>query len=89
MVMLFYHRDLVNLPDHIRYLGDIVMDEVTKVGGKGITFGTPVISDAVTMGAESMKYSLPSRDLIADCIELMHEAYMADGIITLSGCDKS
>jgi dihydroxy-acid dehydratase len=36
-----------------------------------------------------MRYSLPSRDLIADCIELMHESYMADGVITLSGCDKS
>ncbi len=66
-----------------------MLAEVEKAGGKGITFGTPVVSDAITMGAESMKYSLPSRDLIADCIEIMHEAYMGDGIITLSGCDKT
>ena len=65
------------------------MKEVTKKGGKPITFGTPVISDAMTMGIESMKYSLPSRDLIADCIEIMHEGYQGDGLITLSGCDKT
>src|SRR3989338_841818 len=41
------------------------------------------------MGMEGMKYSLVSRELIGDCIETMHEAYMADGIITLSGCDKT
>ena len=38
--------------------------------------------------ANHMKYSLPSRDLIADCIELMHEGYLADAMITLGGCDK-
>src|SRR3972149_5332673 len=40
------------------------------------------------MGMEGMKYSLMSRDLIADCIETMHEGYAADGIVTLSGCDQ-
>jgi dihydroxy-acid dehydratase len=75
--------------DHIRTLGDEIMQHVEKQGGKAITFGTPVISDAMTMGSEGMKYSLPSRDLIADCIDLMHEGYMSDGIITLSGCDKT
>jgi dihydroxy-acid dehydratase len=62
--------------DHIREL-------------KPFLFGTPVISDGETMGMEGMKYSLMSRDLIADCIETMHEGYAADGILTLSGCDKS
>ncbi len=74
---------------HIRELGDICFEEIEKNGGKPIIFGTPVISDGETMGTEGMKYSLVSRELIADCIEAMHEGYMADGILTLSGCDKT
>lgn len=74
---------------HIQKLGEIVMDEVEKAKGKGMIFGTPVITDGETMGTEGMKYSLVSRDLIADCIELMHEGYTADGMLTLSGCDKT
>ncbi len=75
--------------DHIRNLGDILSREIEASGGKPFLFGTPVISDGETMGMEGMKYSLMSRDLIADCIETMHEGYAADGILTLSGCDKS
>lgn len=75
--------------DHLLKLGGILAKEVEAAGGKPILFGTPVISDGETMGMEGMKYSLPSRDLIADCIETMHEGYAADGIVTLSGCDKS
>jgi dihydroxy-acid dehydratase len=75
--------------DHIRKLGDVIFRELVAAGGKPFLFGTPVISDGETMGMEGMKYSLMSRDLIADCIETMHEGYAADGIITLSGCDKS
>jgi dihydroxy-acid dehydratase len=74
---------------HIRELGDICFSEIEKMGGKPILFGTPVIADGETMGTEGMKYSLVSRELIADCIESMHEGYMADGILTLSGCDKT
>lgn len=74
---------------HIKELGDMVVDEVSKAGGKPIIFGTPVVTDGETMGTEGMKYSLVSRELIADCIEMMHEAYISDGILTLSGCDKT
>lgn len=74
---------------HIRTLGDIIVNEVEKAGGKPFIFGTPVVSDGESMGMEGMKYSLVSRELIADCIETMHESYTADGIITLSGCDKT
>lgn len=75
--------------DHIRGLGDIVDKAINENGGKSIVFGTPVISDGETMGTEGMKYSLVSRELIADCIETMHEGYLADGLLTLSGCDKT
>jgi dihydroxy-acid dehydratase len=75
--------------DHIRKLGDLISRDIAAAGGKAFLFGTPVISDGETMGMEGMKYSLMSRDLIADCIETMHESYAADGIVALSGCDKS
>ena len=74
---------------HIQTLGDLVSKEIEKAGGKSILFGTPVVTDGETMGMEGMKYSLVSRELIADCIETMHEAYAADGALTLSGCDKT
>lgn len=74
---------------HIDELGDIMMDEAEELDMKPFSFGTPVVTDGETMGMEGMKYSLPSRDLIADCIEMMHEAYTADGLLTLSGCDKT
>eukprot|EP00741_Cyanophora_paradoxa_P014382 tig00000190_g13873.t1 len=71
---------------HLEELGKIAAEEVKKTGGMPFVFGTPVISDGETMG---MKYSLMSRDLIADCIETMHEGYKADAAITFGGCDKS
>jgi len=74
---------------HIQKLGDILMKEVEKVGGKPIIFGTPVVTDGESMGMEGMKYSLVSRELISDCIETMCESYATDGAITLSGCDKT
>ena len=74
---------------HIQTLGEIISKEIEKEGGKPIIFGTPIVTDGETMGMEGMKYSLVSRDLIADCIETMHEAYTADAALTLSGCDKT
>jgi dihydroxy-acid dehydratase len=75
--------------NHFRELGDLVCAEVEAAGGKPFIFGTPVVTDGEAQGMEAMRYSLCSRDLIADCIETMHEAYRADAMITLSGCDKT
>lgn len=83
------HTNATPCNDHIDKLGKILQEEVKKNGGRDIIFGTPVISDGITMGSEGMKYSLMSRELIADCIETMMEGYLVDGTITLSGCDKS
>ncbi|EME27039.1 dihydroxy-acid dehydratase [Galdieria sulphuraria] len=74
---------------HMDQLGDKLLATVESLGAKGFIFGTPVISDGETMGTSGMRYSLVSRDLIADCIECMHEGYLADGMLTLGGCDKS
>ncbi len=75
--------------DHVRALGDIVQSAIEDAGGKAIVFGTPVVSDGISMGTEAMKYSLVSREVIADSIELMTEGYRVDAVITLSGCDKT
>ena len=75
--------------DHVKDLGELVQLEIERAGGKAIVFGTPVVSDGISMGTEAMKYSLVSRDVIADSIELMTEGYRVDAVITLSGCDKT
>ena len=68
---------------HIQTLGEIIKKEVEKQGGKPFIFGTPVVTDGESMGMEGMKYSLVSRELIADSIETMQEAYVSDGTIAL------
>lgn len=83
------HTNATPCNAHMSGLGDILQQCVEETGGKAFVFGTPVISDGETMGSSGMRYSLVSRDLIADCIECMHEGYLADGLITLGGCDKS
>ena len=75
--------------NRIRELGDIIVECIERHGGKSILCNTPVISDGETNGSTGMKYSLPSRDLIADCIDCMYHGYMCDAILTLSGCDKT
>eukprot|EP00929_Paragymnodinium_shiwhaense_P007968 TRINITY_DN111898_c0_g1_i1.p1 TRINITY_DN111898_c0_g1~~TRINITY_DN111898_c0_g1_i1.p1 ORF type:complete len:597 (-),score=147.27 TRINITY_DN111898_c0_g1_i1:176-1966(-) len=75
--------------NQFRDLADIIAQEVEKRGGKAHMCITPVISDGQTQGTPAMRYSLVSREYICDCIEVMHEGYCADAIITLGGCDKS
>lgn len=57
-------------------------------GGQAFIFGTPAICDGIAMGHSGMKYSLPSRDLIADCVESVAAAHQLDGLVLLSNCDK-
>lgn len=83
------HTNATPCNAHMNELGVVLQKEVERMGGKAFVFGTPVISDGETMGTTGMRYSLVSRDLIADCIETMHEGYLADGMLTLGGCDKS
>ncbi|MBI5389512.1 dihydroxy-acid dehydratase [Candidatus Woesearchaeota archaeon] len=83
------HTNATPCNAHLEGAGKLLFSEIKKAGGMPFIFGTPVISDGETMGMEGMKYSLMTRELIADCIETMHEGYTADGIITLSGCDKT
>lgn len=57
-------------------------------GGQAFIFGTPAICDGIAMGHSGMRYSLPSRDLIADCVESVAGAHQLDGLVLLSNCDK-
>ncbi len=62
---------------------------VNSVGGKGIIFGTITISDGISMGTEGMKYSLVSREVIADSIETVMGCEQFDGLVAIGGCDKN
>ncbi|MEX2530991.1 MAG: dihydroxy-acid dehydratase [Gemmatimonadota bacterium] len=74
---------------HLRELGERVKEGIREAGGVPLEFNTIVVSDGITMGTEGMKSSLVSREVIADSIELMGRGYLFDGMIALSGCDKT
>lgn len=57
-------------------------------GGQAFIFGVPAVCDGIAMGHEGMKYSLPSRDLIVDCVETVASAHQLDGLVLLTNCDK-
>lgn len=62
---------------------------VNAAGGKGVVFGTLTVSDGISMGTEGMKYSLVSREVIADSIETVVGCEGFDGLVAIGGCDKN
>ena len=80
--------DLV--PGHIgmRDLERQIEKGIHSGGGQSFIFGVPAVCDGIAMGHDGMRYSLPSRDLIADCIETVANAHQLDGLVLLSNCDK-
>jgi dihydroxy-acid dehydratase len=74
---------------HIDELAKISAKSVDKNGGKSIIFNTITISDGISMGTEGMKYSLVSREVIADSIETVVGCEGLDGLIAIGGCDKN
>lgn len=73
---------------HLRTLGDAVKEGVLSAGGLPFEFNTIAVCDGLAMGHEGMRYSLPSREVIADSVEIMLQAHRLDGLIMLSNCDK-
>ena len=73
---------------HLHEIGQIVKKEIEKRGFFAAEFNTIAIDDGIAMGHEGMLYSLPSRELIADSIEYVCNAHLADGMICISNCDK-
>ena len=74
---------------HLRALGEKVKEGIRAAGGTPIEFNTIVVSDGISMGTEGMRASLISREVIADSIELAVRGAMCDGVVALSGCDKT
>ncbi len=74
---------------HIDELAKISASALDKNGGKSIIFNTITISDGISMGTEGMKYSLVSREVIADSIETVMGCEGLDGLIAIGGCDKN
>lgn len=73
---------------HLHEVGQIVKEEIEKLGCFAAEFNTIAIDDGIAMGHNGMLYSLPSRDLIADSVEYMVNAHCADAMICISNCDK-
>ena len=74
---------------HLREVGAWVKEGVREAGGVALEFNTIAVSDGITMGTAGMTASLVSREVVADSIELVSRAYFFDGLVTLSGCDKT
>ncbi len=73
---------------HLRELGEAVKEGILESGGTPFEFNTIAVCDGLAMGHEGMRYSLPSRELIADSVEIMMQAHRLDGMVMISNCDK-
>lgn len=73
----------------LQRLADAAVDAIKASGANPQIFGTPTISDGMSMGTEGMKYSLISREVIADCIETAAQGQWMDGVVVIGGCDKN
>ncbi len=80
--------DLV--PGHVgmRDLERQIEKGIHSGGGHSFIFGVPAVCDGIAMGHSGMRFSLPSRDLIADCVESVASAHQLDGLVLLTNCDK-
>jgi dihydroxy-acid dehydratase len=80
--------DIVPGHVHLQSFGKLVKEAVRAAGGVPFEFNTIGVDDGIAMGHSGMKYSLPSRELIADCVETMVEAHCFDGMVCIPNCDK-
>lgn len=74
---------------HLNNLADEIKQQVNQKNQVGLVFNTIGVSDGISMGTSGMNYSLPSRDIIADSIEIVMNAQSYDGLVTVVGCDKN
>ncbi len=73
---------------HLQEFGKIVKKAIREAGGVPFEFNTIGVDDGITMGHIGMRYSLPSREIIADSVEIMVEAHRFDGLVCIPNCDK-
>ncbi|MBA7610504.1 MAG: dihydroxy-acid dehydratase [Calditrichaeota bacterium] len=82
------YTDLIPGHVHLQDLGKVVKDSVREAGGVPFEFNTIGVDDGIAMGHPGMRYSLPSRELIADSVETVAEAHCLDGLVCIPNCDK-
>jgi dihydroxy-acid dehydratase len=82
------YTDIVPGHVHLNRVGEFVKQCVRDAGGMPFVFNTIGVDDGIAMGHGGMKFSLPSRELIADCVETMVQAHCFDGMICIPNCDK-
>ena len=83
------HSTITPCNSGLQKLADAAIAGIEEAGGNAQVFGTPTISDGMAMGTEGMKYSLVSREVIADCIETCVGGQWMDGVLVVGGCDKN
>ena len=82
------YTDLIPGHVHLNKFGELAKDAVRSAGGVPFEFNTIGVDDGIAMGHIGMRYSLASRELIADCVETMAEAHRLDGLVCITNCDK-
>ncbi len=82
------HVDIIPGHVHLQEVGNYVKECVREAGGVPFIFNTIGVDDGIAMGHKGMKYSLPSREIIADSVETMIEAHRFDGMVCIPNCDK-
>ena len=82
------HIDIIPGHVHLQAVGNYVKECVRAAGGVPFIFNTIGVDDGIAMGHDGMRFSLPSRELIADCVETVIEAHRFDGMICIPNCDK-
>ena len=83
------HSTITPCNSGLQRLADAAVEGLKAAGANPQIFGTPTISDGMAMGTEGMKYSLVSREVIADCVETCVGGQWMDGVIVIGGCDKN
>ena len=83
------HSTITPCNSGLQKLADIAISTIREAGANPQVFGTPTISDGMSMGTEGMKFSLISREVIADCIETAVNGQWMDGCLIIGGCDKN
>lgn len=83
------HSTITPCNGGLQPLADAAVAAIKAAGANPQLFGVPTISDGMAMGTEGMKYSLVSREVIADCIEMTVQGQWLDGVLVIGGCDKN
>ena len=83
------HSTITPCNSGLQKLADAAVNALEEAGAKAQLFGTPTVSDGIGMGTEGMKYSLVSREVIADSIEVCVNGLWQDGVVVIGGCDKN